>query len=400
MAEIYTRGAAAIPHRCKSARPNPAPAHDWSGTCGTWLSPYSDVLCALLPGGDPNLQIDTLRRSATIAPMKLSHLAQSLGAVLHGDGEAEITGVAGIEHAQSGNVTFVSNKRYTALARTTRASAVLVEPEFEPIAAATLRIDNPYLAFARALELFHRPIVYAPGIHPTAIVAPTATIGARPHIGAYVVIGDHVTLGDDAVVHAHVVVYPHAQIGNRFLAHAHAVVREHCRLGDDVILQNGAVVGADGFGFARDAEAPSGSAWHKILQTGPAVLEDNVEVQANSCIDRATVGETRIGAGAKIDNLAQVGHGSLVGSDTLVCAQVGIAGSSTIGKSVILAGQAGIVGHGVIGDGAVVTAQSGVPGDVPPGAVVSGSPAFDNVKWLRATALFQRLPELIKSLRK
>jgi UDP-3-O-[3-hydroxymyristoyl] glucosamine N-acyltransferase len=148
------------------------------------------------------------------------------------------------------------------------------------------------------------------------------------------------------------------------------------------------------------APEPGTPAWHKILQTGPTVLEDHVEVQANSTIDRATVGETRIGAGVKIDNLVQVGHAAQVGADSLLCAQVGIAGSATIGKNVILAGQVGVVGHLTIGDGAIVTAQSGVPGDVPAGATISGSPAFDNVKWLRATSLFQRLPEIVKELRK
>ena len=332
--------------------------------------------------------------------MKLSALAATLGATLQGDPETEITGCAGIEEALPGQLSFVSNLRYLPFARTTRASAVLVEPDFQIISAATLRIKNPYLAFAHALEIFHPPVVHQPGIHPTAIIAPTAQIGARAHIAAYVVIGEHVTVGDDAVIHPHVVIYPEAVIGDRFLAHAHAVVRENCRLGHDVILQNGAVVGGDGFGFARDFAASTGSGWYKIPQTGLAILGDNVEVQANACIDRATVGETSIGPGVKVDNLVQIGHGTTIGADTLVCAQVGIAGSSTIGKNVILAGQAGVVGHGTIGDGAIVTAQSGVPGDVPPGATVSGSPAFDNVKWLRATALFQRLPELIKSLRK
>jgi UDP-3-O-[3-hydroxymyristoyl] glucosamine N-acyltransferase len=198
-----------------------------------------------------------------------------------------------------------------------------------------------------------------------------------------------------------VVLYPHARIGSNFFAHAHAVVRERCQVGDHVILQNGAIIGSDGFGFARHAAPEPGTpAWYKIPQTGPAVLEDHVEVQANSTIDRATVGETRIGAGVKIDNLAQIGHAATVGADSLLCAQVGIAGSATIGKNVILAGQVGVVGHLKIGDGAIVTAQSGVGGDVAPGATVSGSPAFDNLKWLRTTHLYQRLPELIKELRK
>jgi len=331
--------------------------------------------------------------------MKLAALAEHLGASLHGDPDAEVTCAAGLEEAGPGQIAFVANPRYVALARSTRATAVVVEPAFEPIAAATLRIDNPYLAFTRALELLYEAPSYPPGIHPTAVIAPTAQIGPHAHIGAYAVIGDHAFLGPHATMLPHVVIYPHARIGSHFFAHAHAVVREHCVLGDHVILQNGVIIGCDGFGFARET-APGTPAWHKIPQTGPAVLEDHVEVQANSTIDRATVGETRIGAGAKIDNLVQVGHAAHVGADSLLCAQVGIAGSAHIGSNVILAGQVGVVGHLKIGDGAVVTAQSGVGGDVAPGATVSGSPAFDNLKWLRATSLYQRLPELIKELRK
>ena len=332
--------------------------------------------------------------------MRLAALAAQLGAELQGDPELLIEGVAGIEEAGPGEVTFVANPKYAPLARTTKAAAVLVEPAFAQIAVATLRIVNPYLAFARALEIFYEPVIYAPGIHPTAVVASTARIGANGHVGAYAVISDHVVVGDDAVILPHAVLYPHARVGDRFFAHAHAVVREHCRLGNDVVLQNGAIIGADGFGFARQTGAGhEGRAWYKIMQTGPAVLEDAVEVQANACIDRATIGETRVGAGTKVDNLVQVGHGSAIGKDTLLCAQVGLAGSSTVGNSVILAGQVGVVGHSRIGDGAVVTAQSGVPGDVAPGKTVSGSPAFDSRQWMRSVALFSRLPEILRRLR-
>ena len=327
--------------------------------------------------------------------MKLSALAATLDAKLHGDGNIEITGIAGIENASAGEVTFVSNKKYTSLARTTQASAILVEPDFPEIPVATLRLKDPYLAYARTIELFYQAPVYAPGIHPTAVIAPTAVMGSRAHIGAYVVVGDHVTVGDDAVLHPHVVLYPHVTVGDRFIAHAHAVVREHCRLGDNVILQNGVIIGADGFGFARTPEG-----WYKILQSGPAVLEDQVEIQANACIDRASIGETRIRRGAKIDNLVQVGHGSTVGENTLLCAQVGLAGSTDVGKNVILAGQVGVAGHCSIGDGAVATAQSGIPNDVAPGKTVSGYPAVDNRQWLRSVALFNRLPELLRNLRR
>ena len=332
--------------------------------------------------------------------MKLADLAAHLGATLSGDPDAEVTSAAGLEDAQPGQLAFVANPKYTALARTTRATAVVVEPAFEQIAAATLRVANPYLAFARALELFYQPPAYLPGIHPTAVVAPTAKIGPGAHIGAYSVVMDHAVIGANATILPHVVIYPHAKIGSHLFAHAHAVIREHCRLGDHVTLQNGAVIGADGFGFARQHPAEPGKAWYKILQTGPAILEDHVEVQANATVDRASVGETRIRAGAKIDNLVQVGHGSTVGEDSLLCAQVGLAGSTHVGRNVIFAGQAASAGHNHIGDGVVVTAQSGVGGDVAPGLTVSGSPAFDNVKWLRATAMFQKLPELLRELKK
>ena len=327
--------------------------------------------------------------------MKLADLAHHLGATLVGDPSAKITGVAAIDTASTGDLTFVANPKYASQARTTKATAVLVEPSFTEISTATLRIENPYLAFARAIELFYQPPAYAPGIHPTAVISPTAKIGSNAHIGAYVVISDHVTLGDNAILLPHVVLYPHVTAGDNLFAHAHAVVREYCQLGDNVILQNGVIIGADGFGFARQSDG----SWYKILQSGPAVLEDDVEVQANACIDRASIGETRIHAGAKVDNLVQVGHGSTVGANTLLCAQVGLAGSTTIGKSVILAGQVGVAGHCTVGDGAIATAQSGIPNDVEPGKVVSGYPAIDNRQWLRSVALVNRLPELLRSLK-
>lgn len=335
--------------------------------------------------------------------MTLAELAAYLGDLsptLLGDPTASITRVAAIETAGPGDITFVSNPKYIALASTTQATAVFVEPNFPDIAAATLRLANPYLAFARTIELFYHPPVYLPGIHPTAVIAPTAVIGANAHIGPYAVVSDHVTIGDNAIILPHVVIYPYASIGNYLFAHAHSVVREHCKLGNHITLQNGAIIGADGFGFARDPAAAQGSGWYKILQSGPAILEHNVEVQANACVDRASIGETRIAAGAKIDNLVQVGHGCTVGPDTLLCAQVGLAGSTNVGSNVIFAGQAASAGHNTIGDGAIVTAQSGVGGDVAPGKIVSGSPAFDNVEWLRSTVRFKKLPELIKQLKR
>ena len=327
--------------------------------------------------------------------MKLAEIASLLGAALeNGDPEVEITGVAGIEEASAGHITFLANPKYAATAKTTAASAVIVSEDFPAISTGMLRSNNPYLAFARAIDLFYKAPQYGAGVHPTAVIARTAKLGTNAHVGAYVVIDDAVEIGEDAVLLPHVVIYRGARIGNNFLAHAHAVVRERCVLGDNIILQNGAVVGCDGFGFARDGER-----WEKITQSGPTVIESDVEVQANSCIDRASIGETRVGRGVKVDNLVQVGHGSAVGEHTLLCSQVGLAGSTVVGKNVILAGQVGVAGHCNIGDGVVVTAQSGTHGDIPAGAMVSGSPAFDHKQWLRAVGIFTKLPELAKTVR-
>ena len=326
--------------------------------------------------------------------MKLAQLAERLGAQLRGDGSIDVTGVRGIEEAGPSEVTFVANLKYAGLARSTRAAAILVEPGFPEIEPATLRIANPYLAFAQTLGFFYQPPAYAPGIHPTAAVDPTAVIGAEAHIGAYAVVGPHVRVGDHATILPHVVLYPGVTIGDHFFAHAHAVVRESCVLGDHVTLENGVIVGSDGFGFAKD----SAGSWHKIPQSGPVRIGNHVDIQANACIDRATVGATEIADGAKIDNLVQIGHGSRVGRNTLVCAQAGLAGSSIIGANAILAGQAGVAGHCTLGDGVILTAQSGVSHDVPAGRMLSGSPAFDNRTWLRAVTAFQRLPEILRRL--
>jgi UDP-3-O-[3-hydroxymyristoyl] glucosamine N-acyltransferase len=329
--------------------------------------------------------------------MKLIAIASALNARLeNGSVDIDITGVAGIEQAGPGQLTFVSNPKYAAAAKTTKASAVIVAEDFPAIPSAILRSKNPYLAWAKALELFYRPPQYAPDVHPTAVVHRAAKVGKNAHIGPFVVIDEDVEIGDNAVLLAHVVIYRGAKIGNNFFAHAHAVVREFCRLGDNVLLQNGVVVGCDGFGFAKD----DAGRWHKIVQSGTAVLEDEVEVQANSCIDRASIGETRIARGAKIDNMVQVGHGCSVGTDTLLCAQVGLAGSTDVGNNVVLAGQVGVAGHCKIGDGAIATAQSGIPNDVPSGATVSGYPAIDNKLWLKCSAAFRRLPEIARAVRK
>jgi UDP-3-O-[3-hydroxymyristoyl] glucosamine N-acyltransferase len=335
--------------------------------------------------------------------MRLKELAERLGAHLDTSdpklADTEITAVRGIEAAQAGHVTFIANPKYAGMAKTTKASAVLVTPDFAGLPSATtaaLRLKNPYLAFAKAIELFYQAPNYQPGIHSTAVVDPSAKIGKNAHIGAYVVVGANVTIGNGAVILPHSVIYEGVTIGENFFAHAHSVVREHCRIGNNVILQNGVVIGGDGFGFAKDDRGK----WYKIVQSGTTVIEDNVEIQANACIDRASIGETRVAAGAKVDNLVQVGHGSTVGEQTMLCAQVGLAGSTEVGKNVILAGQVGVAGHCRVGDGAIATAQSGIPNDVEAGKMVSGYPAIDNKQWLRSVAVFNRLPELAKVIRK
>ncbi|HVP65087.1 MAG TPA: UDP-3-O-(3-hydroxymyristoyl)glucosamine N-acyltransferase [candidate division Zixibacteria bacterium] len=327
--------------------------------------------------------------------MKLSNLAAALKLTLeNASSDPEITGVATLEDATPNQISFFTNARYAEQMKSTRAAAVIVEKKWTGNRT-VLRSDNPYLDFARTLEMFYQPPQYAPGIHPTAVIDPSARIGARAHIGPYVVVDADVVIGEDAVLLAHVMIYRGARIGNRFFAHSGSTVREYCQLGDNVILQNGVIIGADGFGFARE-----GSHWHKIVQSGRTVLGDWVEVQANATVDRATIGETRVDREVKIDNFVQVGHGSTVGEGTMLCSQTGLSGSTHVGKNVILAGQVGVAGHCTIGDGAIATAQTGIPNDVPAGAIVSGYPAIDNKQWLRSVAVFNKLPELARAIRK
>ena len=309
--------------------------------------------------------------------------------------------MAGIEDARAGEVTFLSNPRVRAGTRhdprlgcacgrksrhRTRSRACRRSPPCGP--------RNPYLDFARTIELFHSAESYLPGIHATAVVAKSAKIGEGTHIGPHCFVDEGVEIGRNAVFHSLVTIYRDTRIGDDFLAHSQTVVREGCTIGNRVILQNGAVVGGDGFGFAKRADGR----WHKIMQHAPVVIEDDVEIQANSCIDRATVGETRIRRGAKIDDLVLVGHACEVGEDAILCGQVGLAGSTRVGNRAILAGQVGSAGHLEIGDGAIITSQSGVHLDVPPGAVRSGYPAMENKLWLRVMAALKRLPEMQKTV--
>lgn len=327
--------------------------------------------------------------------MTLGEIAVKLGCTLEGDPNTEITGVAGIEDARPGEITFLANRKYRAAVETSQASAILLARDADAAPMAALRSDNPYLDFAHAIELFHPAPHFRPGIHPTAVVAHSAQIGEGTHVGPYCFIDEEVRIGRNAVLHSFVAIYRGAHIGDDFFAHSHACVRESCHIGDRVVLQNGGVVGCDGYGFARQSDGR----WHKMRQAGIVVIGDDVEIQAHSAIDRATVGRTEIGRGVKIDNLVQVGHACKVGEDTLLCGQVGLAGTTRVGKRCILAGQVGAAGHLTIGDGTTLTAQSGVPTDVPPGAIYSGYPAMDNLEWRKSVAVFNRLPELQRELR-
>jgi UDP-3-O-[3-hydroxymyristoyl] glucosamine N-acyltransferase len=326
--------------------------------------------------------------------VKLRELAGRLGCELLGDGEAEATGVAGIEEAGPGDVTFVANPRYARHLAATRAAAVILAPgQDAPVP--RLVSTQPYLAFARAVALLRPPARPAPGVHPSAQVDPSAELGPGVHVGPLAVVGPGARVGARTALHPHVVLYEGVEVGEDCVLHSGVQVRERCRLGSRVVVQNGAVIGADGFGFARDGEGR----YHKFPQVGIVVIEDDVEIGALTAVDRAALGETRIGRGSKLDNLVQVGHSVTIGEDTVLAGQVGIAGSTRVGSRVTLAGQVGVAGHLAIGDGVVATAQTGIPGSVEAGSVVSGYPAIDNRSWLKASAVFARLPELQRRVR-
>ncbi len=326
----------------------------------------------------------------------LGELAEKLGCELSGgDSETLITGVSTIERAQPGEVTFLANLKYAPRVRSTRASAVIAAGEIKDVPAATLISANPYYDYARTLAFYYSALKPANGIHPTACIAETARVGLNPAIGPYVVIGQNTIVGANAVLHAHAVIYEGCTIGDDFTAHSHVSVREFSHIGNRVTLHNGVVIGGDGFGFAKGNDGRQ----HKIVQTGITVLEDDVEIQTLSSVDRASIGETRVKRGAKIDSLCQIGHSCVVGEENIICGQTGLAGSTVLEENVIMAGQTGSSGHLTIHKNAIVWAQSGVGGDVPAGAIVSGSPAFDSREWLRASAAYSRLPELLRTVR-
>jgi UDP-3-O-[3-hydroxymyristoyl] glucosamine N-acyltransferase len=330
----------------------------------------------------------------------LGELARRLDCPLEGDAAIEIRRVAKIEEAGPGDLTFLANPKYASKLATTRASAVIMNgaaPAEAGVRApcAVIRSASPYLTFARAAQELSPQLRPAAGIHALASVAPDAAIDPTATVAAFAVIGAGARIGARTIVHPHAVIGDGTAVGADCILHAHVSIRERCIVGSRVIIQNGAVVGSDGYGFA-----PRGDGSHeKIPQTAPVVIEDDVEIGANTTIDRPAVGETRIKAGTKIDNLVQIGHGVVLGRNVLLAAQVGIAGSTVIGDGVVFGGQVGVGGHLTIGEGAKAAGQSGITNSVDAGAFVSGYPAIDNGEWRRSSAVFRKLPELRRQLR-
>jgi UDP-3-O-[3-hydroxymyristoyl] glucosamine N-acyltransferase len=321
--------------------------------------------------------------------ISLEELARMLGVRFVGDGTIRLTGVAGIEEAREGELTFVANPRYRSKLKHTRASAAIVPPDVERSHIALLISPTPYLTFAKALELFHPPEPQPPGVSELAWIDPSAQVAESATIHPFVFVGKGSVIGARTVLYPFATIGAHVRVGQDCRIHAHVSVRDRCILGDRVILHDGVVIGADGFGYARD-----GTRHVKIPQVGIVRIEDDVEIGAHTCVDRATMGETRIGRGTKIDNLVQIAHNVRVGEDVILVSQVGISGSTVIGDRTALGGQVGVVGHVRIGNDVQIGAKSGVHGSIPDGEVVSGIPTMPYGHFLKTMAAFRRLPQL------
>jgi UDP-3-O-[3-hydroxymyristoyl] glucosamine N-acyltransferase len=323
----------------------------------------------------------------------VSEIAQYLGGVVQGDGDTAISGLATLETAGAETLTFLANPKYAHLVATTSAGAVLMAPGGERYGRTAIEVANPYLCFAKLLALFYTAPHEELGVLPAAIISKTAVIGAGATVYPGACIGNNVSVGERTVIYPGVVLYDNVTVGADCTIHANAVVRERCRVGNRCIIQPGAVIGSDGFGYA-----PDGSSYYRIPQIGIVVLDDDVEIGANSCIDRAAVETTRIRRGTKLDNLVQIAHNCQIGEDCMIVSQVGISGSAKIGNHVTLAGQVGVAGHLTIGDNVLVGAQSGVPGSLPANAAYSGSPTMPHKEWLKSAMVVPRLPEMRKSI--
>jgi UDP-3-O-[3-hydroxymyristoyl] glucosamine N-acyltransferase len=332
--------------------------------------------------------------------MRLQAIAEALGCQLEGDPDVDITGVAPLAEAKSGDLSFISDPKYLPLLEQTQAGAVIVSTQWiQPISSFRLNTlytsDNPRYLFAKAIELFYVP-AQPIGIHPTAWIHPEAELGIDIGIGAYVVIEAGAKIGNHTRIHAHSVIGSQVEIGQHCQLFAHCVIHERTVVGDYCVIHSGAVIGDDGFGHIP---RPDGS-WYRMLQSGRVVLEEGVDIGSNSTVDRPAVGETRIGKGTKIDNLVQIGHGVQTGSYCLLVSQSGIAGGTRLGQGVILGGQVGIAGHIEIGDHVTAVGRSGITNSVEPGKTVAGFPAQSRHEWQRLVAAQHRLPTLLKTIRK
>ncbi len=327
--------------------------------------------------------------------MTLGELAQRLECPVEGDSGIEIHRVAKIETAGAGDVTFLANPKYAASLAATRASAVIAGSNVSGAPCAIIRSATPYLTFARAARALSPERQPEPGVHPQASVAADAAVDPTASIGPFAVVGAGARVGARTIIHPHVVIGDDATVGDDCVLHAHVSIRERCTLGARVVVQNGAVIGSDGYGFAQ---RPDGS-HEKIPQTAPVVIEDDVEIGANTTIDRPAVGETRIKTGTKIDNLVQIAHGVVVGPHSLLAAQVGIAGSTVVGERVMFGGQAGISGHLTIGDRVKLAAKTGVTGSIEADGYMSGYPMMETQQWRRAHVIVRNLPAMRRQLR-
>lgn len=332
----------------------------------------------------------------------LRELAERVGGAVEGDGALVVERVMPLEDAGPSDLSFFANKKYRRVFEASRAGAVVVEPSEEAPAGRTLlRVENAYLAFAKIATLFHPPAMATPVVAEQAFVHASARVEPSAELMPFAFVGADAVVGPRCVLYPGAYVGEGARLGADCVLWPNAVVRDRCVLGDRVVLEPGCVVGSDGFGFAFDPEGEEGSGprHYKVPQTGVVVVEDDVELGANTCVDRATLGVTRIGRGVKIDNLVQVAHNVAIGPLSIIVSQVGISGSSRLGAGVVAAGQVGIVGHVEIGDGAKLLAQSGITNDVPAGEMVLGSPARPRGLALRIEATLSRLPELAKRVR-
>ena len=325
----------------------------------------------------------------------LKEIASYLEAELDGDGSIEILGVAGIDEAKPGHLSFVANPKYTKLLKTTRASAVIAGKNVPKAEIPVIRHPNPYYAFSKVIGLFHETRkTYPEKIDSTALLGEEVTIGKQVYVGPYVILEHRVKLSDKVVILAGSFIGENTQVGENCLIYPNVTIRENTVIGKNVIIHSGTVIGSDGFGYAREK-----GVHHKISQVGKVVLEDDVEIGANVTIDRATLGETRIKKGTKIDNLVQIAHNVKVGENTIIVAQVGISGSTKVGNNVTLAGQVGLVGHIEIGDNVIVGAQSGVSKSIHPGKVYFGYPAREHSKARKIEAVVSLLPEYVGKIR-